>query len=335
MTRCHEMKHELPEGYAVRNPAMDDFRAVADLILASDLAGFGEPDYLEDELLADWKDLDLKMNAWVVVAPGGDLAGYAAVEHRGHGLVYAEGYVHPRYTGRGVGTSLIRLTEAWARERVPLAPPGTRVVLDNTINGKDGQARRLLEREGYEAVRHFWRMAIELEEAPPEPELPDGVSIRPCVPGEDERAAFDALDEALRNHWEHPPTTFEEWERRKKRFGFEPGLWLLAGAAVCEDRSGTGWVNELAVRRPWRRRGLGLAMLRRAFLEFYRRGTNKVALTVDTQSLTGATRLYERAGVGRMALFRVPERATRGRVARGTPPGAVRRCLGAGSRIGP
>lgn len=311
MPRGHELKHDLREGYVVRNPAMGDFRAVADLILASDLAGFGEPDYLEDELLTDWNDLDLKTDAWVVVAPGGDLAGYAAVEQRGH--VYAEGYVHPRYTDRGVGTSLIRLTEARARERVP---GRAKVVLDNTINGRDGPARQLLEREGYEPVRHFWRMAIELEE---EPELSDGFSIRACVPGEDERAVFEALDEALRDHWEHPTTTFEEWERRKNRFGFDPGLWLLAadgdevdGAAVCEDRSGTGWVNELAVRRTWRRRGLGTALLRRAFVEFYRRGTRRVALAVDTQSLTGATRLYERAGMRVERLYSVYRKELRG-----------------------
>ena len=299
------------EGFVARAPTKKDFRAVADLILASDLAGFGEPDYLEEELLAEWKDLDLETDAWVMVTPGGELGGYAAVEHRRHALIYAEGYVHPRYTGRGVGTSLIRLTEARAWERASLAPPGTRVFLDNTINGKDRRARQLLEREGYDAVRHFWRMAIELEEAP-EPELPEGVSIHPCAPGPEERTVFEALDEALRDHWEYRPTTFEEWERRKKRFGFDPGLWLLAvhgeevaGAAVCEDRSGTGWVNELAVRRPWRRRGLGLALLRRAFGEFYRRGTRKVALAVDSQSLTGATRLYERAGMRVERLYSV------------------------------
>jgi hypothetical protein len=155
LPRGHELKHELREGYVVRNPAMDDFRVVADLILASGLASFGEPDYLEDELLA------------------------------------------------------------------------------NTIHGRDGPARRLLEREGYEAVRHFWRMAKELEE---EPELTDGFSIRACVPGEDERAVFEALDEALRDDWEHPTTTFEEWERRKKRFGFDPvcgcSVWTATRSPV-------------------------------------------------------------------------------------------------------
>jgi hypothetical protein len=95
MTWDQGAEHELPEGYTIRAPAAGDFRAVADLVLASDLASFGQPYYTEQELLADWQDLDLEADAWVVVAPEGDLAGYAAVEHRGHGTIYAEGYGHP------------------------------------------------------------------------------------------------------------------------------------------------------------------------------------------------------------------------------------------------
>ncbi len=52
-----------------------------------------------------------------------------------------------------------------------------------------------------------------------------------------------------------------------------------------------------ACRKPWRKRGLGLALLHHAFGEFYRRGQPKVALGVDAQNPTGATRLYERAGM--------------------------------------
>lgn len=58
-----------------------------------------------------------------------------------------------------------------------------------------------------------------------------------------------------------------------------------------------GWVDQLGVRRPWRRSGLGLALLHHTFGEFYRRGFTRVALGVDASSLTGATRLYERAGM--------------------------------------
>ena len=294
----------LPDGYVVRAPVMEDFGAVAGLVRASDLADFGELDYPEEELLADWKGSNLEADAWAVFAPDGECAGYASISHREHVRLDAEGFVHPRHLGRGVGTLLVRLTEARAREHVPLAPRGERVVLNNSINGRNAAACRLLEREGYEAVRHFLRMAIELGEMPPEPVWPEGVAARPCVAGRDERVVFEVSDEAFRDHWGHVPASFEEWERRKKHLGFDPGLWFLAesageaaGAAVCEERPEMGWVDELAVRRAWRRRGLGLALLRHALREFYRRGKRKVALGVDSESLTGATRLYERAGM--------------------------------------
>ena len=81
-------------------------------------------------------------------------------------------------------------------------------------------------------------------------------------------------------------------------------MWFLAldgdevtGAVVCSQREQGGWVHDVAVRRPWRRRGLGLALLRQAFGAFYGRGTRRVELGVDAQSPTGATRLYERAGM--------------------------------------
>jgi ribosomal protein S18 acetylase RimI-like enzyme len=51
------------------------------------------------------------------------------------------------------------------------------------------------------------------------------------------------------------------------------------------------------VRRPWRQRGLGLALLLHSFNNFYQRGDRAVGLGVDAQSLTGATRLYEKAGM--------------------------------------
>ena len=61
------------------------------------------------------------------------------------------------------------------------------------------------------------------------------------------------------------------------------------------------WIDELGVLRPWRRQGIALALLLHVFGEFYRRDRYKVGLGVDGQSLTGATRLYEKAG---MYIFR-------------------------------
>lgn len=58
-----------------------------------------------------------------------------------------------------------------------------------------------------------------------------------------------------------------------------------------------GWVHQLGVRRPWRQRGLGLALLQQSFAALHQRGRLRVGLGVDADSLTGATRLYEKAGM--------------------------------------
>jgi len=85
---------------------------------------------------------------------------------------------------------------------------------------------------------------------------------------------------------------------------FDPSLWFLAwdgqeiaGAILCKLVVGQGWVDVVGVRRPWRGRGLGLALLRHAFGEYQRRAIKRVALSVDAESVTGAPRLYSRAGM--------------------------------------
>jgi len=125
--------------------------------------------------------------------------------------------------------------------------------------------------------------------------------------GVDDRPVFDAVMEAFEDHWGEASMTFDDWRHRELE-SFDPSLWFVgvdgeevAGFALCEpDRARAGEigvVGELGVRRPWRRRGLGLALLRMAFRAFADRGIRIVELGVDSDSLTGATRLYQRAGM--------------------------------------
>jgi ribosomal protein S18 acetylase RimI-like enzyme len=75
----------------------------------------------------------------------------------------------------------------------------------------------------------------------------------------------------------------------------------IAGVSLCYPRIDEdpemGWVGTLGVRRPWRRRGLALALLQHSFNILAKRGVRKAGLGVDAHSLTGATRLYEKAGM--------------------------------------
>ncbi len=116
---------------------------------------------------------------------------------------------------------------------------------------------------------------------------------------------FEAEDEAFRDHWRHVPSNFNDWKLRKlEREEFDSTLWYIAwdgdqiaGYAQTRYRNGIGWIGNLGVRRPWRKRGLGEALLLYAFNEFYRRGMFKIGLGVDASNPTGATRLYQKVGM--------------------------------------
>ena len=147
-------------------------------------------------------------------------------------------------------------------------------------------------------------MSVELVQAPPPPEWPEGIGVRAYLPEQDGHAVYEAVEDAFRDVWGRPRGTFERFSGFTRQEGFDPGLWFLAegdgeitGACLCKAVTGRGEVDVVAVRPPWRNRGLGLALLRHAFGEFYRRSVREVGLSVDAESTTGAPRLYDRAGM--------------------------------------
>ena len=89
---------------------------------------------------------------------------------------------------------------------------------------------------------------------------------------------------------------------------FDPALWWVAqdgdrlagyvGARLSgDDDPELGYVGLLGVLAPYRRRGIGEALLRRTFRALHDRGQKGCELHVDADSPTGATRLYERVGM--------------------------------------
>jgi mycothiol synthase len=305
---------------AVRPPRPPDLAAIVALGEAFDRALTGTGDWSEEDVEHDWRELaDLDRDAWVV-EDGDAIVGYATVQDDGEGTFEADGYVHPDRFGQGIGSMLVGLTERRAAEMLEsVALPC--VVLQNTVLHADTAARVLLEGRGYRPARHFLRMQIDMADAPPSPAWPEGVEVSAFRPDADTAAVHACVHEAFAHEWSFRAEPLDDWRRRKLEDPrFDPSLWAVArdGGEVCGVALSTagqfdmGFVNSLAVRPAWRRRGLGLALLRQAFTWFWERGERRVGLGVDTANPTDAVRLYERAGMRAVWQADVHEKVLRG-----------------------
>jgi mycothiol synthase len=284
----------------LRPPREEDFAAMLEVVNAAARAAYGEDEYGPEEFRTWLSSPKLDRERDIRVAElDGLIVGYVDVDAQGEDPVrwWSDVKVRP---GAGADAVIAELV-GWAEHR---AGGGVlRAWNPSAIEGV-GPA---LERLGFRPVRHSYRMAIELGGELKPPVWPDPVSVRTFREGEEE-AVYEAFKEAWQDTLEPEEEPYEEWVHwNMKRESFDPSLWFLAcegeeiaGFSLCrpgETRPGTGIVTLLGVRRRWRRRGVGEALLRHSFVEFDRRGFSRVALGVEADSPTGAPRLYERAGM--------------------------------------
>jgi mycothiol synthase len=296
------MKNELPQGYRVRAPTHDDAQSVTDLIALCDTADYGEPDLSVEDIRSDWRrdGFVLERDAWLIYAEDGTRVAYGFVWDTGDVTrIEPTTCVHPNFRERGLEDFHIAPAEEWTRSYGK-----TKIVQWIASETHSGWVPRLVAR-GYHTTRHDYVMEIELNEKPPAPILADGFVMRSFERGRDERAVWACTQEAFRDHRGHRDLEFDEWWAS---YDLHPewspelstvvtqGAEVVAAAMVFNSFAG-GWIRQIGVRRPWCKKGLGLAILQRVFADCYAREIKKVGLAVDAENLTGATRLYERAGM--------------------------------------
>jgi mycothiol synthase len=271
--------------------------AVAEVVRAVEASLYGATTFAQADLEDEWSELDLERDVRVI-RDGDRVVGYGVVRERGEQW-QVEGYVHPDACGRGIGARIAAGLEEDARRA------GARRIHSAVLEA-DSAGRRLLESLGYSALRVFREMRIALAAQPRGPVWPGRLRAVPFDPDRDGRAFHAAHQEAFADHWDHTPRDFAEWS--KSHLGserFDPALWcvvrageeIAAGTICTGDTYGGGFVHALFTRRPWRKQGVGAALLADAFGRFWERGERNVGLGVDAEGDTGAFRLYERAGM--------------------------------------
>ena len=286
----------LPDVYTSRPLSVEDVERATAVVAACESHDDGEVEIAVSDLESDWArpGLDLatmSVGVWLrdqLVAGGDVYQGRAEVD------------VHPTHRGRGIGTAFMRWT--W-----DVARADGRAEIGQTVSDHRVDAATLFSAHGYRERWTSWILRIDLGEEPPEASpLPDGMAIRDYLPGDDDRAVFDIVETAF-GEWpdRESGVPFEDWraaslQRREANPSMMPVLVdrdRIIGCALNLDygSANEGWIQQLAVEKAYRGRGLGRALLTESFRRFHAAGRRECGLSTDSR--TGALPLYEHVGM--------------------------------------
>jgi mycothiol synthase len=267
----------------------------------------------------------------IMAEVNGQLVGYGRVywhqEAEGPWVYGHVGRIDPRWRRQGLGRAILDYNQqrlrAIAAGHKPTGP--LHFAADVSNDAAETGTLALLQQDGYEPIRYFFKMVRpDLDHIPDLP-LPAGLEIRPALP-EHYAAIVAANLEAFQDHWGITANPEEELtvEMLTSSPVFDPTIWQVAwdGNEIAgmvlnyidrneNEKYGRQWgyTEEICVRRPWRQRGLAKALIARSLQVLKERGMSQTALFVDADNISGALRLYEGMGyrvVRRSSQYRKP-----------------------------
>ncbi len=250
----------------------------------------------------------------LVLERGGQVLGYrrtSSVEGIDGGRVdEASVVLHPAI--RDEATFLALLLDGEARLAADRAPRAAhpRDVLRSWTWDSDAVAQACLRVADYHAVHRFYEMVRPDLEAVELPELPAGLELRPVEP-EHWRPIWEADVEAFSDDWDPDDASETGFQRFLGEPDQRPALWQVAWdgdqvaghvlvtvneASNARFGRGEGVLDSVAVRGPWRRRGLARALIARALVALREHGETSAALGVDVDNPNQALGLYTSCG---------------------------------------
>ncbi len=224
--------------------------------------------------------------------------------------------IHPVWREKGIETALITWCEARLKEIADSHPLDIPRFFQIESNEFKPDFNDLLASLGYAPVRYFIEMVRSLEDFP-SAELPPDVDVRP-VAKDQERKVWEASCEAFRDHWGFAKQDDKHYQRYISSKYFQPELWQVAwnGDTVVasvlnyidhdyneKNQRLRGWTEDISTHRAWRKRGLARALIVRSMHMHKALGMTEVGLGVDTDSPTGAQKLYQNLGYQKEKTF--------------------------------
>lgn len=243
---------------------------------------------------------------------GGRVVGYANIvwwtEADGTRLYLHEAPVLPDWRGRGLGRALLRWAEGRIRALAAGHPASGPAVFGANASTTEREAAALLSAEGYREAFRVVEFGLDDLRVLPAAAVPEGFRIRPVTP-EQYRPVYQLMWEvAGADHTDSSPAGVpSEDDYRRFAAAADPTGWRaawhggdVAGAALCRLTRGRGEVDELFVGAPFRRRGVGRALLIEGLRALRDQGARAARLHTGAVSRHRAWHLYESVGFRRL-----------------------------------
>jgi mycothiol synthase len=249
----------------------------------------------------------------LTVAAGEQVIGYSRVtwwtERDGVWLYLTIGRLLPAWRGKGIGTAMLRWAEERAAALEQTHPTNGNATLGANASSMEVDATTLLRASGYHETFSMVEMRFDAFGALPSIELPVGLAFRPVTPDQ-YRAIWESMQTAYIDSPQNVVATEDDYQEWLASPAFDSTLWRvawdgdhIAGQALCEIARGRGEVAEVSVGAPWRRRGLGRALVVAGLRALAERGVREARLHARADNIYGAPRLYERVGFRQLKLF--------------------------------
>jgi mycothiol synthase len=306
-----------PKGFTSRLASFDDISMIVAML--NQTTGDNQESFFAEDINTEWRtpNFDVSDSVRLVLSANRQLIGYIEVWDVDNPPVRPTiwGRVHPDFIQQGIGHYLMNWAENRAKQAISRCPDDLRVAYQCGCDNHHINTQKLFESMGLHHYRDSWDMEITLSKEPPAVTTPDDFIIRDYRHPDEFRDVILANEEAFEDHFGYvkksPEQHLEQWQHLIDTDPyFDPTVWFvaehipsgeIAGVSICRTRAWTdpnkAYLGSLSVHRPYRRKGLAMALLKHTFRAFWLRGTKTISLSVGADNLTGATQLYKKAGM--------------------------------------
>ncbi len=230
-------------------------------------------------------------------------------QHEEHHITLA-GSVLNDYRRRGLGSYLMDWLETRARQIFAAIEDDLPRRMSTSTRSTYQDRIGLFQSRGFQANRYFSHMERNLRQIP-EKALPDGLRIETWSQSHDAQLV-ETHNRAFADHFDFGPLSLEYWQKHvtgAEHFRGDLSCIVSAGDRIVgylltdvfpgrnEQRGRKEAVMEaIGVVPEFRGRGIASAMMAEVMRQYARHGIERTALTVDTENVTHALRLYEKMG---------------------------------------